>query len=311
MPGKNRNATGEAGEAWDLEKLLSLYRERTGNSVTRKQVERYLREGLLPVPREGKWFQQVHLERLRMLEHLRSRYGMSLRDMAGIFGVIESTAGRADEAGEKGRKADDRRKKIIENASRIFAEKGYRGTTVDDVVQATGIAKGTFYLYFGSKEELLIEVVKKLIDETLKRIDEKLRERGKRDCIARIEAKGEELLELYLRNSELLYMLLGETVGNPRLAEQLREVYERLSERIEEDLQWGVQEGEIYPYPDLRTVAYALVGMGQTVALLVSGADREQMEKTRITVDKLIRRAFAPDPPNAAENGMRVRGRAK
>ncbi len=277
-----------------METFLSLYRERTGNPITRKQVERYLREGLLPVPMESKWFEPIHLERLRMLEHLRSRYGMSLRDMAGIFGVIESAAVRSEEAEERAKKADDRRKKIIENASRIFSEKGYRGTTVDDVVQATGIAKGTFYLYFESKEELLIEVIKNLIEETLRRIDRKLREAGKRDCIARIEAKGQELLELYLRNSELLYMLLGETVGNPRLAEQLREVYERLSERIEEDLQWGVQEGEIYPYPDLRTVAYALVGMGQTVALLVGGADREQLEKTRITVDKLIRRAFAP-----------------
>lgn len=293
MARKNAGEKKKTAPGWEAEEFLRVFRERTGNPITRNQFERYLREGLLPPPRKGGYFDAFHLERLQMLEHLRSRYGMNTRDMAGIFGVVEKARVKPG-GGVAGNRIDDRRRKIIANAARLFADKGYHGTTVDEIVQATGIAKGTFYLYFESKEELLVEVIENLIDETLRKIDDKLRGKGRSDCITRIEAKGEELLDLYLRNSELLYMLLGETVGNPRLAEQLREVYKRLSERIEEDLQKGVQEGEIFPYKDLKTVAYALVGMGQTVALLVSGSDKEQLERIRITVDQLIRRAFSP-----------------
>ncbi|MDI6873568.1 MAG: TetR family transcriptional regulator [Actinomycetota bacterium] len=285
--GARRSAPG-----WEAEEFLRVFRSRTGNAVTRNRLERYLREGLVFPPGKDGRFDETHLERLQMLEHLRSRYGMSMRDMAGIFGVLE---GKREEPSREGaaERGDDRRRKIIANAARLFAGKGYHGTTVDEIVQATGIAKGTFYLYFESKEDLLVEVIKNLIDETLQRIDEKLRGKGRSDFITRIEAKGEELLGLYLENSELLYMLLGETVGNHRLQEQLHEVYERLAERLEEDLQWGVQEGEIFPYQDLRTVAYALVGMGQTVAILVSGSDREQLPRIRATVDQLIRRIFS------------------
>ncbi|UCF71607.1 MAG: TetR/AcrR family transcriptional regulator [candidate division WOR-3 bacterium] len=46
------------------------------------------------------------------------------------------------------------RDKIIKNALRIFAQKGFFRTTVDDIAEATGVAKGTVYLYFSNKEDL-------------------------------------------------------------------------------------------------------------------------------------------------------------
>ena len=88
-------------------------------------------------------------------------------------------------------------------------------------------------------------------------------------------------------------MLLGETVGNPRLKKQLKEVYEQLAERIEKDLREGVEEGKIFPFTDLRTISYALMGMGQSMAILLSGGDGSQLESTRKTVHELIRRAFS------------------
>ena len=50
------------------------------------------------------------------------------------------------------------RGRIINAAKRLFAEKGFDRTTVDDIVRAAGIAKGTFYLHFSSKEELIKEI---------------------------------------------------------------------------------------------------------------------------------------------------------
>jgi cytosine/adenosine deaminase-related metal-dependent hydrolase len=103
-------------------------------------------------------------------------------------------------------------------------------------------------------------------------------------------------------------MLLGETVGNPRLMAQLNEVYEQLAEAIEEDLRNGVNDGSVYPFSDLRTISYALVGMGQSIAVLLADADAEQIEGTRKAVHEFVSRAFAPGKGPAPRSGRKVGG---
>lgn len=49
-----------------------------------------------------------------------------------------------------------RRDQLLDAAERLFAEKGYADTTVADIADAAGVAKGTFYLYFPSKEHCVI-----------------------------------------------------------------------------------------------------------------------------------------------------------
>jgi len=51
------------------------------------------------------------------------------------------------------------RKKIIDAAVRLFAQKGFHETTVDDIAKAAKIAKGTPYLYFKDKSSLYISVI--------------------------------------------------------------------------------------------------------------------------------------------------------
>ena len=290
MNGKN--------QGWDLEGLLSAYEAESGSTISPSLVSDYIEEGLLPPREEGESFGRNHLERLLMIEHLRSRYGMSSEDISGIFGVVITThEGEPQARTEAEKQAVDRRQRIIANASELFAARGYHGTTIDEIVQATGIAKGTFYVYFSSKEELLVELMKQLVTDTLERIDAELERKGTRDYIARIETKGEELLQLYLEKSELLYMLIGETVGNPRLQGQLSEIYQQLAETVERDLEAGREAGEIFPYPDMKTIAYALVGMGQSAAILVSAGGMSQLEKARQTVHELLRRAFSVEKP--------------
>lgn len=52
-------------------------------------------------------------------------------------------------------KKEERYERILEEASRLFAEKGYEQTTVSDIVKACNMARGTFYLYFDSLEQVL------------------------------------------------------------------------------------------------------------------------------------------------------------
>ncbi len=60
-----------------------------------------------------------------------------------------------------------RQAELLDAANRLFQIKGYSVTTVDDIVQAAGVAKGTFYYYFKSKEALLTALVDQFMQKML------------------------------------------------------------------------------------------------------------------------------------------------
>jgi len=59
---------------------------------------------------------------------------------------------------------EERRRDILEAALHAFGSKGFNETTVDEVAQAAGVAKGTVYLYFDSKEHLLLALKKEFMN---------------------------------------------------------------------------------------------------------------------------------------------------
>lgn len=63
---------------------------------------------------------------------------------------------------------DVRRRELIACAQNLFYSKGYESTSVSDIVDEIGVAKGTFYYYFDSKVAILEAVVEELVEQTLK-----------------------------------------------------------------------------------------------------------------------------------------------
>jgi AcrR family transcriptional regulator len=88
-------------------------------------------------------------------------------DQAGSVGPESVPAERDD--GRSMRAAtmrEHRRRAVLDASLRIFGEKGYHATRISDLIEAAGIARGTFYLYFESKNAIFHE----LLDELLERI---------------------------------------------------------------------------------------------------------------------------------------------
>jgi AcrR family transcriptional regulator len=56
-----------------------------------------------------------------------------------------------------------RREEILDAARRVFAERGFKGTTIADIAEGTGIALGTVYLYFASKDEVFAALNRRLV----------------------------------------------------------------------------------------------------------------------------------------------------
>lgn len=58
---------------------------------------------------------------------------------------------------------EERRNEILDTAEKLFVTKGYTKTTVNDILKEIGIAKGTFYHYFKSKEKVMDEIIMRII----------------------------------------------------------------------------------------------------------------------------------------------------
>ncbi len=58
-----------------------------------------------------------------------------------------------------------RKREIVDAAIKLFADDGYDETAVSDIVKEAGVAQGTFYYYFKSKEDILDEIAKRVVDQ--------------------------------------------------------------------------------------------------------------------------------------------------
>jgi len=68
------------------------------------------------------------------------------------------------------------KEKILQSAIRLFAEKGYQATSIQDIADDCSIAKGSIYKYYGSKEDLYISILEKRQQDMIDAV-EKIRER--------------------------------------------------------------------------------------------------------------------------------------
>lgn len=153
---------------------------------------------------------------------------------------------------------EERRLEIVETAGRLFREVGYAKCSVDMIIRDIGVAKGTFYYYFKSKEEILgaivertlvqlVEMVEQVADDTSLTALEKMRR-----LLSNSHVGDDDTLEL----AELLHL-----PGNRELHEITNiQTVLRLSPAFARVVEQGKREGVFAADHPLETIQLLMTG---------------------------------------------------
>lgn len=170
---------------------------------------------------------------------------------------------------------EERRLQIRDCAVRCFAERGYHSTSVADIVQAAGVAQGTFYNYFESKRAIFDS----LLDGLLVEIEEAARpvdlESGAAEPMSQLRANVERVLAILLRQRDVTKLLLSEAVGLDAEADaKLQSFYRRLLDLLGKALEWGQRLGLTRGGNPVLQARLVLGGLKElTLHLVLSGSD--------------------------------------
>jgi AcrR family transcriptional regulator len=167
----------------------------------------------------------------------------------------------------------DTREAVLEAAERLFAENGFRRTTLRAITRAAGVNLAAVNYHFGSKQALVEAVfarrIRPMNQERLRRLAA-WESAGDGDLEGLIDAFAGPPLELATRPGGAVFVrLLGRSYTEPdeRLQAALRDLYEPVIERFKQAFARALPE---LPAPELYWRLHFLVGL---LAYLMSGAD--------------------------------------
>ena len=126
--------------------------------------------------------------------------------------------------------------RIVDAAWKLFYEKGYDDTTVDDIIRLSGTSKGSFYYYFSSKDSLL-DTLSTILDEYYQELEKEMDpEMDSFDKLLYLNYKAHSFMEQKIDVALLASMYSSQLTakGNRNLLDQNRTYY-RLSGRIIEE----------------------------------------------------------------------------
>lgn len=181
---------------------------------------------------------------------------------------------------------------LMDAAERLFIEKGIAATSIDDVAAGAQVAKGTFYLYFPSKEALLGALQQRFVDNFCARLQEAVDRHRPDNHRGRLKAWTETGLQTYLANVALHDVVFHEYRPEDRRMRNDNAVITQLVALLRRGADakvWAVADATmtaVILFNALHGVADDAVAMGQT-----GEADRKR--RARALVD-FFERALRP-----------------
>jgi AcrR family transcriptional regulator len=185
---------------------------------------------------------------------------------------------------------DERLTEFIDIARQLFFEKGYEKTSVNDIIEKVGVAKGTFYHYFKSKENLLDLLVNHFTKKSVLEV-EKMMEQREMNALERMNNFFVSIRNLKVENKELMKMLMRFMYKDENLILR-HKIFKRsialLTPPFAEIIEQGMEEGHFHPL-DPRETAEIIFMMALSMNEIVVGL-LLQVEEKPGNIDKIERK---------------------
>jgi TetR/AcrR family transcriptional repressor of nem operon len=182
-------------------------------------------------------------------------------------------------------KAEETRLKIIQQAADLFNQKGYAGSSMADVMAATGLKKGGIYNHFASKDELAIAAFDFAVQQVGQRYFQALK--GRRGAINRLKAIIHTFYtaieEVPLKGGcPILNTAIESDDTHPALRERAQTAMYSWRDLIHQVVNHGLKAGELHPSVSPDTVATILVA-GLEGALMMTKLYGDRIHLQRMT----------------------------
>ena len=158
------------------------------------------------------------------------------------------------------RRKDARPEELVNAALALFVEQGFATTNLKDVARAAGVSKGTVYLYFKSKEDLLLEVVRSAVVPIMDFADDEELSSDEPASVLLARLLRRWMQEFEDRGlSGVPKLVMAESGNFPELAQQYVDlVVQRARRLFARVLKRGVTTGEFRPLDVRQTVQLLL-----------------------------------------------------
>lgn len=188
------------------------------------------------------------------------------------------------------------RRRLLSAGEEVFGRRGFQFASIAEITQQAGVAQGTFYLYFGTKRDLMRAIVEERGHEmraTLARAAAAVEGR-----LAK-ERAGFTAFFNWMARHRALYRVVRQAEYID--ADLYRSWYRELASSYVTALRAAVDAGEIAAVEDVETLAYALMGIGDFVGMrYLVFEDRASVPPRAVgTAVAMVERALAR-PPGAA-----------
>ncbi|MEL6161274.1 MAG: TetR/AcrR family transcriptional regulator [Cyanobacteria bacterium J06554_11] len=176
-------------------------------------------------------------------------------------------------------KEEETQAKILKAAQKLFARRGYGGTTTRDLAQAAGVAEGTLFRHFENKKAILVEVATQGWMEILTDLLTELSEMASYKAVAQVMRK--RMLSLNA-NTDMLRVCFMEAQFHPELRDRIQaEVIDKMTDVAEAFFQTAMDRG-VYRPMNPRVVARIFLGM-----FTVSGFSQTTMSEDGSSPDDM------------------------
>ncbi|MDK2410206.1 TetR/AcrR family transcriptional regulator [Aphanizomenon sp. PH219] len=150
------------------------------------------------------------------------------------------------------------RGRILQAAQRLFAAKGFEGTTTRDLAQTAGVAEGTLFRHFANKKAILVEVATSGWVDILTDLLTELSEMGSYKAIAQVMRRRMWNLQ---KNADIMRVCFMEVQFHPDLRDRIQtEVINKMTDVAEAFFQTAIDKG-IYRQMDAKLGAKVFLGL--------------------------------------------------